>query len=205
MFRGDNATCLAHRERWAGNDTERVKELWQKYQENRDATIWYTMRKNKYTVVKLAAKWRKTSAQDMLRQRNIAKGAERGGHMVGGKGGQNWAPCLTTTLTSKQYQQLRPNTQLKGRGKGNRLPRRKVTQYRVDVFSASGCRVGQMLSRHGTFQVIQETGVLPGRLDDFADRGSSKLPRSTTDSGPTHTMPHLILQLTGQVDTSAQH
>ena len=30
---GDSATCngcLAHRKQWAGNNTERVKELWQK-------------------------------------------------------------------------------------------------------------------------------------------------------------------------------
>ena len=32
MFREDNATCngcLAHREKWAGNNPEKVKELWQ--------------------------------------------------------------------------------------------------------------------------------------------------------------------------------
>ena len=96
------------------------------------------------------------------------------------------------TLMSMQYQQLRPNTHLKGRGKGNQLPPRRVTQIQGGGFF--------------TFQIFQETGVLPGRLDDFDDKGSSKLPRSTTDSGGcTHTMPHLILQLTGQVDTSAQH
>ena len=34
MFRGGNATCngcLAHREKWAGNNAEKVRELWQKY------------------------------------------------------------------------------------------------------------------------------------------------------------------------------
>ena len=32
MFREDNATCngcLAHREKWAGNNPDKVKELWQ--------------------------------------------------------------------------------------------------------------------------------------------------------------------------------
>ncbi len=40
MFRGENATCngcLAHREKWAGNFPEKLKELWQNYHvENRD-------------------------------------------------------------------------------------------------------------------------------------------------------------------------
>ena len=34
MFRGNNATCngcLAHREKWAGNNPEKVRELWQTY------------------------------------------------------------------------------------------------------------------------------------------------------------------------------
>ena len=34
MLTGENATCngcLAHRETWAGNNSERVKELWQTY------------------------------------------------------------------------------------------------------------------------------------------------------------------------------
>ena len=34
MFRGENATCngcLAHKEKWAGNNVEKVRELWQKY------------------------------------------------------------------------------------------------------------------------------------------------------------------------------
>ena len=34
MFRGGNATCngcLAHREKWARNNAEKVRELWQKY------------------------------------------------------------------------------------------------------------------------------------------------------------------------------
>ena len=34
MFRGENATCsgcLARREKWAGNNAEKVRELWQKY------------------------------------------------------------------------------------------------------------------------------------------------------------------------------
>ena len=43
MFRRDDATCklcLAHREQWAGNNTERVEELWQKYhEENMDAHL----------------------------------------------------------------------------------------------------------------------------------------------------------------------
>ena len=39
MFRGENATCngcVAHREKWAGNNPEKIKELWQNYHvENR--------------------------------------------------------------------------------------------------------------------------------------------------------------------------
>ncbi len=49
----------------------------------------------------VGARWRKRHGQDMLRQRNIGK-VLRGeavmekfsGDMVGGKGGQHWAPCL---------------------------------------------------------------------------------------------------------------
>ena len=54
MSSGDNATCngcLAHREKWAGNNTERVKELWQKYHaENTDTIRLYS---EKTCIVKL--------------------------------------------------------------------------------------------------------------------------------------------------------
>ena len=42
MFRGNNATCngcLAQREKWAGNNPEKVRELWQKYHEERREEI----------------------------------------------------------------------------------------------------------------------------------------------------------------------
>ena len=38
MFRGENASCnwcLGHRTKWPGNNPEKVKELWQKYHEER--------------------------------------------------------------------------------------------------------------------------------------------------------------------------
>lgn len=42
MSREDNATCngcLPHREKWPGNNTKRVKELWQKYHAENTDTI----------------------------------------------------------------------------------------------------------------------------------------------------------------------
>ena len=42
MFRGNNATCngcLAQRDKWAGNNPEKVRELWQKYHEERREEI----------------------------------------------------------------------------------------------------------------------------------------------------------------------
>ena len=44
MFRGDSATCkgcLAYREKWAGNNTERVEESGQKYHTENRAMIIY--------------------------------------------------------------------------------------------------------------------------------------------------------------------
>ncbi len=66
----------------------------------------------------MAAKWRKTNGQDMLRQRDIANGAERGGDMVGGKGGRTEHHALPQLLRQSNISNLGQIPNSRGEVKG---------------------------------------------------------------------------------------
>ena len=92
MFRGDNATCngcLTHREKWAGKNTQRVKEFWQKYHsENRD-TI--KEKKTVYNPIEVdcevcRCKVKKNKWTRHVQAEKHSSAAERGG----GDGNKDW-------------------------------------------------------------------------------------------------------------------
>ena len=97
MFRGENATCngcLAHREKWAGNNAEKVRELWQKYHAEHREEI---NKKRKciinlrWIVLCVGAELGKINGQDMWGLGSICWGLRGGAVMeklVGVLGGQ---------------------------------------------------------------------------------------------------------------------
>ena len=79
---------MGHRTKWPGNNPEKVKELWQKYQEERRAEINEGKRciiKLRWIVLFAGVRLRKIYGQGMLGVRS--KGVERGGGdgKVGGR------------------------------------------------------------------------------------------------------------------------
>ena len=96
MFRGENATCngcLAHREKWAGNNPEKIKELWQNYHvENRDVINEKEKAYNQIEVdcAVCVCKVKKNKWARHVTTEKHRKGVDGkvGGDMVGAKGGQ---------------------------------------------------------------------------------------------------------------------
>ena len=93
MFRGNNATCkgcLAHREKWAGNNPEKVRELWQTYHaEHREET---NEKKKVYNQIEVdcevcEGKVKKNKWARHVKTEKHRKGVERGGGdgKVGGR------------------------------------------------------------------------------------------------------------------------
>ena len=102
MFRGGNATCngcLAHREKWAGNNAEKVRELWQKYHAEHREEI--NEKKKVYNQLEVdcavcGCRVRKNKWARHVRTRKHMLGVEGGGgdgkvggDVGGAKGGQN--------------------------------------------------------------------------------------------------------------------
>ena len=102
MFRGENATCngcLAHREKWAGNNAEKVRELWQKYHAEHREEI--NEKKQVYNQLEVdcavcGCRVRKNKWARHVRTRKHMLGVEGGGgdgkvggDVGGAKGGQN--------------------------------------------------------------------------------------------------------------------
>ena len=93
MFRGNNATCngcLAHREKWAGNNPEKVRELWQTYHAEHREEI--SEKKKVYNQIEVdcevcECKVKKNKWARHVKTEKHRKGVERGGGdgKVGGR------------------------------------------------------------------------------------------------------------------------
>ena len=115
MFRGENATCsgcLAHREKWAGNNAEKVRELWQKYHAEHREEI--NEKKKVYNQLEVHCavcgcrvrnnKWARhvRTRKHMLGVEGGGGDGKVGGDVGGAKGGQNWPSRLITTHTHEE-------------------------------------------------------------------------------------------------------